>query len=162
VQSPVSAVTGAASPKADLILPLHAVIVYGDVPAGKHAVGVLQRMSAHLQDEFKTVLWRFDLITNPRWRAIATDDIAAAGLIVFATSDGDHLPDYINAWMQECLARKRGELVAMLTLFGQREAWAVWLQDLLETCTIRPGLTARVLMPPDSHGATTDASEPTG
>jgi len=148
-----SAFGTAANRNADLILPLNAVVVYGDVPAGKHAVGVLKRMGGHLQDEFKTVLWRFDLIAVPRWRAIATDDVAAAGLIVFATSDPDQLPDFINDWMRECLERKRGELVAMLTLCGQREAWSVWLQDLLEVCTIRTALTIRVLLPSAEAGS---------
>jgi hypothetical protein len=139
---------------ADLILPLNAVVVYDDVPAGKHAVGVLKRIGAHLQDEFRTVLWRFDLIADPRWRAIATDDVVAAGLVVFATSEPDVLPHFINEWMRECLARKRGERVAMLTLFGQREAWAVWLQDLMQICTIRPGFTARMVLPTTRDGPT--------
>ena len=150
--TPASVFATAANRNADLILPLNAVVVYGDVPAGKHAVGVLKRMGGTLQDEFKTGLWRVDLIADPRWRAIATDDVAAAGLIVFATSEPDQLPDFINDWMRECLARKRGELVAMLTLLGQREAWAVWLQDLLQVCTIRPALTVRVLLGPAGAG----------
>jgi hypothetical protein len=144
--TPASAIAAVATHD-DLILPLHAVVVYSDMTAGKHAIGVLKRMGAHLQDEFKMVLWRFDLIAVPRWRAIATDDVAAAGLVVFATSEADQLPDHINDWMEECLARKRGEIVAMLTLFGKRETWAVWLQDLLQINTKRQGPTSWGLLP---------------
>jgi hypothetical protein len=134
--------------------PLKVVVVYDDVPAGQNAMRALGRMSAHLhpQDELRPVLWRFDLVEELRWRAIATGDIVAAGLIVLATSKADQWPGFINGWMEECLARKRGEPVAMLTLCGEQDVWAVWIHDRLQCIPPQPGSSS--LAQPLRFGAT--------
>jgi len=150
---PDCAVATMANRDAGQNLPRNAVVVFGDVPAGRHAVDGLQRIGAHLQDEFEMVLWRFDLMRDPRWRAVATDDVAAAELVVFATSWAPQMRDFINDWMQECLAWKRGKLVAMLTPQGPSEPWLVWLRDLLQIYTVRPGKSARVSLVPTRPGS---------
>ena len=115
----------------DPIMPLNVVVAYGDALAGKQAIRALRRMGAclHAQAEVKPVLWRFDLLEDPRWRALAMADADAADFIIFATSDADRLPDAVNSWSAECVARKRGQRLAIVTLFGTDDTWGVWIQD---------------------------------
>jgi hypothetical protein len=120
------------APDSEPIVPFNVVVAYEDAPAGKHAMNVLRRLGARLrpQMELQAVLWRFDLLKNPLGRDHATADADAAGLIVFAMrNEAGELPEAVNTWSAECQARRRGQRLVMLTLFGPGDTWAVWIQD---------------------------------
>ena len=50
-----------------------AIIVYDNAPAGKHAIHTLEGVRRQLGGgiELYPSLWRFDLLEDPDWRAVA-------------------------------------------------------------------------------------------
>jgi hypothetical protein len=131
----------------DPIMPLNVVVAYGDAPAAKQAMRALRRLGTRLAapTALKPIHGRFDLLEDPCWRALATADADAADFIIFATSHADRLPDAVNSWSSECVTRKRGERLAVVTLFGADEAWAVWIQDESQISTKRQSAPARAV-----------------
>jgi hypothetical protein len=95
-------------------------IVYEDVPAGQRAVRSLSYTEQALSEptNFYPVLWRFDLLEDPDWRAWATKDARQADLLIISVSRPSNLSANVQAWIKDWLAQKQGTAAAVAVLFG--------------------------------------------
>jgi CheY-like chemotaxis protein len=100
------------------------IIVYGDAPAGEHALYTIEKVSHHLGGSIALYpsLWRFDLLEDPDWRAAATAEAVQAGLVVISTSSRDDLPVAVRDWVQGCLQAKTSAAGALVALLGPADA----------------------------------------
>ena len=106
--------------------PLHAdarwgvVVVYDDAPAGKRALHTLEGVTHQSNGSIALhpSLWRFDLLEDPDWRAVAAAEAVQAGLVVIAASSKDELPPAVQHWVQGWLGQSRGTAAALAALLG--------------------------------------------
>lgn len=124
---------------ADSEPPLKVIIVYSDAAAGHRAMNVLLKLAADSTESIKVapILYRFELLDDPRWREAIATDAVDSDMIVLSTSGADELPESINQWAKAFLASRSGSSIAMLTLFGSQNAWTVWFQDGPHHSTMR-------------------------
>ena len=96
------------------------VIVYDDAPAGKYALHTLEGVTHQLSGSIALYpsLWRFDLLEDPDWRAVATAEAVQAGLVVISTSSKAELPTAVRDWVQGWLGQSRGTDAALAALLG--------------------------------------------
>lgn len=94
------------------------VIVYDDAPAGEQAIRTLNEVARHLGERVKLrrLLWRFDLLADPDWRAEAAADAAGAGLMVVSASGS--LPRAGLDWIRAVLQHPPGGPGALVALLG--------------------------------------------
>ena len=95
------------------------VIVYDDAPAGEHAIRTLEGVTHQLSGRITLhpLLWRFDLLEDPDWRAAATAEAVQAGLVVISTSSKGDLPAAVRDWVHAWLGMNRGT-AALAALLG--------------------------------------------
>jgi hypothetical protein len=110
--------------------PYTAFLVYGDVPAARHA---MMQLKATLQSrtparELQPMLWRCDQLDEPRWRDVALADAIRADVIVLALSENAPLDAHAEAWLTSLAARHGGANVCVMALFGE-EFWTIGLQQ---------------------------------
>lgn len=86
------------------------------------------------------MLYRFDLLDDPCWLEAAVTDAADGDMIVLSTSVSDELPESINQWAGPILADRSDSSIAMLALFGSRDAWTAWTRDESQHHTLRRSL----------------------
>ncbi len=100
--------------------PLRVVIAYGDLAAGKRAMHVMGELGKRVDDnvQFHTLPWRFDLLADADWRAMATRDALSAEMLIVATSDNGPLPPGVALWIEETIHQKRGTSAAVVALLG--------------------------------------------
>jgi hypothetical protein len=68
--------------------------------------------------EMRPQAWRFALLEDPAWYALAMADVVNADMLIIAASSGNELPAAVERWIKMCLARKRGSSAAVVALFG--------------------------------------------
>ena len=99
---------------------LRVVLLYENRAAGQRAMRLLDWLDERIgeQMELQPQLWRFDLLKDPEWRALAQADAANAQLIVVATCSDADLPGAVKSWLTDWAARSipgEAALVALLS-----------------------------------------------
>jgi len=99
---------------------LDVVIVYDDDSAGQHAIHTLDVVTRHLGDGIKVhpLLWRFDHLEDPEWRAAATGAAVETCLVILSTSSKNELSAAVRDWIHGCLRSETGAPGAMVALLG--------------------------------------------
>lgn len=100
--------------------PLRVVIAYDDLAAGKRAMRVMTDLGKNFGEDiqFEAIPWRFDLLADVDWRAVAASDAVRADILTIATSDAQPLPPAIGRWAEDAIDHKRGTAAAVVALFG--------------------------------------------
>ena len=96
-------------------------ILYDDTPAGHRAMRMVAALNAKLSDAqlpLKPQLWRFDLLQDSEWFALALADAINADMLILSTSNAHGLPTKVESWLKLCIARKRGTNAAIVALLG--------------------------------------------
>lgn len=99
---------------------LSVVIAYGDVPAGRRAMHLLDGVVPAEGEKAKLcpLLWRFDMLEVADWRVEATIPTLQADLLIISTSSKAALPAVVQDWVQSCLSQKQGHAAALVALLG--------------------------------------------
>jgi hypothetical protein len=95
------------------------VILHDDAASAQRALGALTTLVATFHVEavkIRPQLWRFDLLQDADWFALALADAVNADMLVFATSSASGLPVAVENWLKLCLARKRSTNAVVVTL----------------------------------------------
>lgn len=95
------------------------VILHDDAAAGQRAMGSLATLVTRFHADIvklRPQLWRFDLLQDADWFALALADAINADMLVFATSSASGLPVAVENWLKLCLARKRATDAAVVAL----------------------------------------------
>ena len=98
-----------------------AVVIYDDVRAGARATSTLTALTAEFEGEMAEMrpqLWRFDLLEDPDWSAVALADAINADLLCLSTSGASAFSGTIEDWIKLCIAGKRGTGAAIVALLG--------------------------------------------
>jgi len=108
-------------------VPFSAFIAYPEIAAGRDALGVINEVlrAAPQPHVLEPMLWRFDQLANPRWRARALADAARADVIVLASTAAIGLTPAVENWMQALLAQQLGRRTTIVALLGTDEAWTI-------------------------------------
>jgi hypothetical protein len=103
--------------------PLNVMIAYQDLSAGKRAMDALEAPASQLGGAFQVrpVLWRFDFLEDPNWRALATADVFGADMLVVSVSCGNDLPSWLQKWICAALSQRRDRAGALVVLLGTEE-----------------------------------------
>jgi len=112
--------TMASHPDPDTDAGWHVVIAYDDVPAGQRTMHILDRVDHAAGGTLKLcpLLWRFDILEDPGWRAEATIDTQRANLLIISTSSKGDLPAAVQEWVRSCLSQKQGHAAVVVALLG--------------------------------------------
>jgi hypothetical protein len=97
------------------------VILYDDASAGHRAMHTATTLSNGRRGtwlEIKTQPWRFDLLDDPEWFALALADAINADMLILSVSRENSLPAMVEDWLKLCLMRKRGTDAAVVALLG--------------------------------------------
>ncbi len=96
------------------------VIAYDDVPAGQRTMHILDHVDHAAGGTLKLcpLLWRFDILENPGWRAEATNDTQRANLLIISTSSKGDLPAAVQEWIRSCLSQMQGHAAVVVALLG--------------------------------------------
>lgn len=96
----------------------HVVIAYEDFAAGHRAMDACKLLVSQLdgQVEFRSGMWKFDILRNSKLNQIAAEDAAAADAIIVATSQSGDLPAEVRRWMETWIPLKRGQTSVLLAL----------------------------------------------
>lgn len=102
---------------------LNALIVYDDLPAGRRALRLLTSQSQALGEPppMGILSWRFDLLDDPDWSAMALRDAARADLLIVAAGTDAALPPALVHWLKVALEQKRGSTAAVVALLEDDE-----------------------------------------
>jgi hypothetical protein len=97
------------------------VIAYEDFETGKHAKRTYDFLVESLGRNwhFENQMWKFDVLTIPKLREIASDDAAAADIVVISCH-GHELPAHIKAWIDSWLVEATKPLALVALFDGQR------------------------------------------
>ena len=112
--------TMASHPDPDTDAGWHVVIAYDNVPAGQRAMHTLDNVGHAAGGTLKLcpLLWRFDILEDPGWRAEATIDTQRANLLIISTSSKGDLPAAVQEWVRSCLSQKQGHDAVVVALLG--------------------------------------------
>jgi hypothetical protein len=97
------------------------VVIYDDVRAGQRAVSTLTALTSEFEGErveMRPQLWRFDLLEDPDWFALALADAINTDMLVLSAGSASGLSATVESWLKLCLARKRGTSAAVIALLG--------------------------------------------
>jgi hypothetical protein len=112
-------------------LPFHAFLAYADVSAAGRAMetinGVLR--AARGKHALRPMLWRFNQLTDPKWRERAIVDAAVANVVVLASTSAKTLTAELEAWIGDFLAYNRGRRTTIVALFGDEDAWTISIEE---------------------------------
>jgi len=100
---------------------LYVFIAYGDQLAYRRALRTFVNVSRELSEdgiELRPLPWRFDVLAEASWRALAVADAARAAIVVISTNVVGALPEAINAWLPACLGQRREPNPAVMALLG--------------------------------------------
>lgn len=109
------------------IVTLNVVVVYEDATAGHRAVRTLRNLLRAIDPPvgLRPMLWRFDMVQQSQFRAVADADADQAELFLVSTSSPGELPAAIDHWVSACLARRQGAAIAIVALLGSSDAWTI-------------------------------------
>ncbi len=96
----------------------HVVIAYEDFGSGQRAMDACKLFVSQLdgQVEFRSGMWKFDILRNEKLAQIAAEDAAGADAIIVATSQSADLPAEVRRWMETWIPLKRGQTSVLLAL----------------------------------------------
>jgi hypothetical protein len=100
---------------------MYVVIAHDDRRAYRRALRMLVNVARGLRDEeveLHPLPWRFDVLANSCWHALASADFSRAEIVVIAASATAALPDSIQAWLPACLGSRYDTAGAVVTLLG--------------------------------------------
>jgi len=100
---------------------LYVFIAYDDRLAYGRALRTLAHVARALTDdgiELHPLPWRFDVLAEASWRALAVADAARAAIVMLSTSVAEVPLETIHAWLPECLGQRREPAPAVLALLG--------------------------------------------
>lgn len=103
------------------------VIAYDNLTAGQRAMHTLMTLVEQFRGEgveMRPQLWRFDLLEDPQWFAVALSDAIRADMLIISTSSTENLPGSMNRWLSQCLACKEsggGAIVALPAAGGEAD-----------------------------------------
>ncbi len=111
----------------DTATPLRVVIAYGDVPAGREAMSMLNRLVGNGSGAVRLfpAIWEFALLDDPEWREMAVTDVVEAHLLIVATSAPEAVPSVIKGWVRAALAQRDPASAALVTLLGCHGNWSI-------------------------------------
>ena len=94
------------------------VLPYDDFETGKHAQEICGNLLRLLggQCAFRSSSWKFDLLGHPKMQALATEEAAAANLVILAAPDRQGLPAEVKCWIQRWLLNRKNTRSALITL----------------------------------------------
>jgi len=98
-------------------------IAYDDRPAYRRALRTLVNLAKELGEdgtELRPLPWRFDILEQDIWRALAVEDAARAEIVILSMSALVALPEAIRTWLPACLGR-RDCSAALVALLGTAE-----------------------------------------
>jgi hypothetical protein len=96
-----------------------AVIAYEDFETGKHAKRVYDFLTQHLgaDCEFSSQMWKFDVLSIPKLREIASKDALDADILMISSRGGKDLAGGAKAWIESWL-EKGTCAIALVALFN--------------------------------------------
>ena len=111
----------------DTATPLRVVIAYGDVPAGRQAMSMLNRLVGKESGAVRLfpAIWGFALLDDPEWQEMAMTDVVEAHLLIMATSAPEAVPSVIKGWVRAALAQRDPASAALVTLLGCHGNWSI-------------------------------------
>lgn len=100
------------------------LLLYEDMAAGQRAMRLFERLNEQVHDEIELQpqLWRFDLLEDTEWRALAQADAANAHLIVVATRSDIDLPAGVKSWLAAWCANSIPGSSALVALLSSQRA----------------------------------------
>lgn len=106
------------APKVETKAAFRVVIAYEDFASGKRAMDACKLLMAQLEHdvEFRTSMWKFDLLRNLKLNQIAVGDAIEADVIMVAASANSDLPIEIKKWIEGWSTRKHGQVAALVAL----------------------------------------------
>jgi hypothetical protein len=110
-----------ASPEAEPNPAFNVLIAYQDLETGKHAKRTYDYLQKNLGREctLTNQMWKFDVLSIPKLREIASKDAITADIIVIS-SHGDELPPSVTRWIESWLMQGTSAL-ALVALFEKVE-----------------------------------------
>jgi hypothetical protein len=77
------------------------LVIYEDFAAGKHAKETCDFLASRLgrEFEFKNLMWKFEVLGNPKMKEMAANDALEADLIIVSTHGIGELPEGVKSWM---------------------------------------------------------------
>lgn len=111
----------------DTATPLRVVIAYGDVPAGRQAMTMLNRLVGKEPGAVRLfpAVWGFALLDDPEWQEMAMTDVVNAHLLIVATSAPEAVPSVFRGWVRAALAQRDPASAALITVFGCHGNWSI-------------------------------------
>jgi hypothetical protein len=113
----------------DTATPLRVVIAYDDVPAGRQAMSMLNRLVGEGEEpgavRLFPAIWKFALLDDPEWQEMAMTDVVNAHLLIVATSAPEAVPSVIKGWVRAALAQRDPATAALVTLLGCHGNWSI-------------------------------------
>lgn len=104
-------------------LPLRVVIAYGDLAAGKRAMGLIANLEYTVGCDFQLHVqpWSFDLLADSNWREVALVEVINSDILIITTSSSNAIPLDVREWVGSALSRKGGTHAAVVALVGTEE-----------------------------------------
>jgi hypothetical protein len=106
---------------------------YEDLEMGKQAKKTFEYLAKHLgaDAELNHQMWKFDVLTVPRLREMASQDAANASIIIVASRTG-HLPAEVKWWLEIALEgdSKCVALVALVNTPAEFDSARGYLAEL--------------------------------
>jgi hypothetical protein len=95
------------------------VVAYEDLEAGKQAKKTYDYLEQTLGQEcrFSNQMWKFDVLSIPKVREMATGDLASAHIIIVSCAKANSLPMEMKTWLEQCLDANSRAL-ALVFLYG--------------------------------------------
>jgi hypothetical protein len=99
------------------------VVAYEDLEAGKQAKKTYDYLVQTLGHvcRFSNQMWKFEVLTIPKVREMATGDLASADIIIISCARANSLPMEMKAWLEECL-ETHSKAIALVFLYGDHSA----------------------------------------
>jgi len=100
---------------------LNVVIAYEDFESGKHAKATYDFLVNQLGSEFRFLnqMWKFDVLSIPKLREMASKDATMADIIILSSRGGE-LSAELKGWIESWITVD-GNLMAMVALFADEE-----------------------------------------
>ena len=117
------------------------VVAYEDFEAGKNAKRVYDFLTQNLGGdcEFSNQMWKFDVLSIPRLREVATKDAYEADILMISSRGGQGLAEGAAFWIESWLAQGT-RAIALVALFGGETQETKAIRSYLAEVARRGGL----------------------